>query len=71
MGLSIRQASVKRQIVDRTYFRTPSHPRRTKDTVSVLMECGHERVYKGSQEPGRFAFCTECPREKNNGEGRS
>jgi len=56
-----RQAKVKRQITERRYYRTSSHPRRAKDSVIVTMSCGHDKHFKGSQEPkGDFCYCSEC-----------
>ena len=62
---------MKRAIVGRDYYRTPSHPRNAADSVMIRLSCGHEKHYKGSQEPKRYAFCTECvaPRQKGRHHG--
>lgn len=51
----------KRQITDRHHYRTKDHPHNAKDSVVITLSCGHEKHYKGSQEPkGQFAYCSEC-----------
>lgn len=55
-------AKVKQAIVKREYFRTSSHPHGAKHSVFVTLACGHEKRYKGSEEPKRYAFCDECQR---------
>lgn len=49
-----------REIVERRYYRTSSHPSRAKDSVMVKLSCGHEVYFKGSKEPKHKAVCREC-----------
>ena len=49
-----------RKIVKRARYRTPGHPRGAADSVMVTLECGHEKFYKGSQEPKLRARCEQC-----------
>lgn len=52
---------MRRKIIERRRYRTPSHPRSAADSVLVLLECGHWKGYKGSKEPqGGWVFCKEC-----------
>ena len=54
---------VKKQIVNREYFRHPSCPRSGRGSVLVTLSCGHQNSYKFSESPkGDYAFCKDCPR---------
>ncbi len=50
----------KRLIINREYYRTPSHPETAGDSVIVTLSCGHEKRFKGSQEPKWHAYCDQC-----------
>lgn len=51
----------KRKIISRSYYRTPSHPKKAKDSLIVTLECGHVKRYKGSKAPiSNHAMCGEC-----------
>ncbi len=54
-------SSVRKRIVEREYYRTPDHPKSAKDSVICRLECGHERRFKGSEEPtGDMVRCPRC-----------
>jgi hypothetical protein len=52
---------MRRKIIERRYYRTPSHPKRAGDSVIIGLVCGHLKHYKASKEPrGSYALCQEC-----------
>lgn len=51
-----------KKIISRHYWRSINHPHSAKDSVNVMLECGHEARFKGSQEPKHKAKCWQCDR---------
>lgn len=61
MHVAKNGSSVRKRIVERVYFRTSAHPKSAKDSVICRLECGHERRFKGSEEPaGKEVKCLRC-----------
>lgn len=52
------------RIVSRTYYRPKAAPHGSRPSVICKLSCGHERGFKGSDEPKPEArvLCMECPR---------
>ena len=42
---------MERLIIKRQYSQSINHKRNQVDTVVVTLDCGHEKHYKGHQEP--------------------
>lgn len=53
---------MKQLIVKRAYWYQQSCFRKGKGSVAVRLACGHEKVFKASQEPKRFCLCRDCDR---------
>jgi len=50
-----------RRIVHVDRYRTLGHPNSAADSVLVTLDCGHQKHYKGSQEPsGQIVTCKPC-----------
>ena len=54
----------RRKIVSRQEYTTPNHPRGSF-SVAVVLSCGHDKHYKGSNCPKYHATCFDCFMDSN------
>lgn len=53
--------SIKRFIINRESYRTPTHRDGTMDSMLVTLSCGHTKKYKGINIPqGNQVYCNTC-----------
>lgn len=65
MKVAPRKKRIMKKIVSRSYWRSRNHPVSAKDSVTCVLECGHRKRFKGSQEPsGDLASCIYCTDEE-------